>query len=229
MERHNKEHKTIGAGTVFAWIFSVLFIVGGIGMLFETFFAGILIFIAGVIILPPFNKILEKRAKLKLTAWLKIIIVLVLLMFAGLALPEDPETSQDNGGGLKLIDNSNSQNTQTTTPIETTTTPTPSIEEKSNGATMGEKNALSQALSYLRYTAFSYSGLIKQLEYEGYSHTEAVYGVDNCGADWNEQAVLKAQSYLDYSAFSREGLIKQLDYEGFTSGQAEYGVQAVGY
>lgn len=99
----------------------------------------------------------------------------------------------------------------------------------SDDATMGEKNALNKALSYLDYTAFSYSGLIKQLEFEGFSHEEAVYGVDNCGADWNEQAALKARSYLDYTAFSRDGLIKQLEFEGFTREQAEYGVQAVGY
>lgn len=95
--------------------------------------------------------------------------------------------------------------------------------------TMGEKNALSKALSYLDVMAFSYTGLIKQLEYEGYSYEEAKYGVDNCGADWNKQAKLKAQSYLDMTAFSREGLIEQLEYEGFTKEQAEYGVQAVGY
>ncbi|MCK4647328.1 Ltp family lipoprotein [Candidatus Pacearchaeota archaeon] len=106
---------------------------------------------------------------------------------------------------------------------------TPSVEEKSDKATIGEKNALSKALSYLSIMPFSYSGLIEQLEYEGYTHQEAVYGVDNSGADWNEQAALKAQSYLDIMPFSREGLIEQLEYEGYTREQAEYGVQAVGY
>lgn len=105
----------------------------------------------------------------------------------------------------------------------------PTAEEQPDTTTMGEKNALSSALSYLDYSAFSYNGLIGQLEYEGYSHKESKYGVDNCEADWNEQATLKAQSYLDYSAFSREGLIEQLEYEGFTRGQAEYGAEAVGY
>ena len=81
----------------------------------------------------------------------------------------------------------------------------------------------------LRYSAFSYLGLIKQLEYEGFSHDEAVHGVDSIEVNWNEQAVLKAQDYLEYSAFSREGLIKQLEYEGFTSSEAEYGAGAVGY
>ena len=97
-----------------------------------------------------------------------------------------------------------------------------------DSATLSEKNAAKKALDYLAYTPFSYSGLVKQLEFEGYTHKEAVYGVDRCGADWNEQAALKAKQYLDYTSFSRDGLIAQLEYEGFTRQQAEYGVQAVG-
>jgi hypothetical protein len=110
-----------------------------------------------------------------------------------------------------------------------TTDSTDTNEETDTGTTIGERNALTKAKNYLDYMAFSYSGLIKQLEYEKFTHSEAVYGVDNCGANWNEQAALKAQTYLDYMAFSREGLIGQLEYEGFTTAQAEYGAQAVGY
>lgn len=95
--------------------------------------------------------------------------------------------------------------------------------------TMGEKNALDKAESYLNYMAFSYKGLIDQLEYEGFTTAEATYGVDNCGANWNEQAAKKAQSYIDTMSFSRSGLIDQLKYEGFTAEQAEYGVTAIGY
>ena len=97
-----------------------------------------------------------------------------------------------------------------------------------SSATKGEQNALRKAKDYLNVMSFSYSGLIDQLEYEGYTTEEATYGADNCGADWNEQAALKAESYLDIMAFSRSGLIDQLEYEGFTSAQAEYGVNAVG-
>lgn len=104
-----------------------------------------------------------------------------------------------------------------------------SQESVDDGLTMGQKNALSSAKSYLSYSAFSYQGLINQLEYEQYSHEDAVYAADNCGADWNEQAALAAKSYLEYSSFSREGLINQLEYEGFTNEQAIYGVEANGY
>lgn len=94
--------------------------------------------------------------------------------------------------------------------------------------TASQKNALKKAKSYLNYTAFSYTGLIEQLEYEKFSTEDATYGADNCGADWNEQAAKKAAKYLDYTAFSRDGLIEQLEYEGFTQEQAIYGVDSVG-
>ena len=120
--------------------------------------------------------------------------------------------------------------TATPTPKQAPTlTPKPTPTKTLDTATMGEKNAVEKAKSYLRVMAFSREGLIDQLEYEGFTHKEAVYGADHAGADWNEQAAKKAAQYLEYSAFSREGLIDQLKYEGFTQSQAEYGVRAVGY
>lgn len=91
----------------------------------------------------------------------------------------------------------------------------------------GKKNALRKANEYLDYMAFSYSGLIDQLKYEGFSESEAEYGADNCGADWNEQAEKKAKEYLDFMAFSYDGLVEQLEYEGFTHSQAVHGADSV--
>lgn len=95
--------------------------------------------------------------------------------------------------------------------------------------TLGQKNALSRAKSYLSHSSFSYKGLIEQLEYEEFSHEEAVYGADNCGADWNEQVAKKAKSYMSHSSFSKNRLISQLEYEGFTKEQAQYGASTVGF
>ena len=96
-------------------------------------------------------------------------------------------------------------------------------------ATTEQLNALASAESYIDLMGFSYSGLIDQLEFEGYSTDAATYAADNCGADWNEEAAESAQSYMDAMSFSRQGLIDQLIHEGFTQEQAEYGVSAVGY
>lgn len=99
---------------------------------------------------------------------------------------------------------------------EATTEPEPE-------ATTGQLNALDKALDYLDYTAFSKKGLRSQLEYEGFKDDEIDYAIENCGADWKEQAVKKAKEYLEFSSFSKEGLIEQLEYEGFTEKQAKYG------
>lgn len=101
--------------------------------------------------------------------------------------------------------------------------------KKNEDISLGMKNALSKAKDYLDTMPFSYERLVEQLEFEGYTNEEAVYGADNCGADWNEQAAEKAQDYLDTMSFSRQSLIDQLIFEGFTEEQAEYGVTAVGY
>ena len=91
------------------------------------------------------------------------------------------------------------------------------------------ERALKLAKVYLKFSAFSYLGLVQQLEYERFTKKQAEYAVKHCGANWDEQAVRTARAYLDFSAFSREGLIEQLEYEGFTHEQAVHGVEANGY
>ena len=118
--------------------------------------------------------------------------------------------------------------TETSAPETTKATTAEKVTEAAKPTeTIGQKNAVKKALSYLDFMAFSRKGLIEQLEYEGFSHDEAVYGVDKCGADWNAQAAQKAADYLDFTSFSRDGLIEQLEYEGFTHSEAVYGVDAV--
>jgi hypothetical protein len=94
--------------------------------------------------------------------------------------------------------------------------------------TVSQENAVAKAKDYLNYTAFSYEGLIAQLEYDQFSQADATYGADNSGANWDAEAAAKAKDYMSYSAFSRGSLIAQLEYDKFTQEQAEYGANAVG-
>ncbi len=84
------------------------------------------------------------------------------------------------------------------------------------------------AEGYLDYKGFSRTGLIQQLEFEGFSTKDATWAVDHVTVDWKEQAAQSAKDYLEFSAFSRSGLIDQLIFEGFTPEQAEYGVSQTG-
>ena len=76
---------------------------------------------------------------------------------------------------------------------------------------------------------FSKSGLIKQLEFDGYSSEDATYAADNCNANWNEQAAKSAKNYLDTMPFSKSELIHQLEFDGYSKEEAEYGAQSAGY
>ena len=64
----------------------------------------------------------------------------------------------------------------TTTATTTTVAPTTTASES-----VGERNARQSAADYLAYSAFSRSGLIDQLEYEGFTTAQAEYGVDAVG------------------------------------------------
>ena len=84
------------------------------------------------------------------------------------------------------------------------------------------------AKQYLEYSAFSPSGLVQQLEYEGFSNEEATAAVQGLNVDWSTQASRMAREYMEYSAFSRSGLVDQLVYEGFTAEQADAAATSVG-
>ena len=71
----------------------------------------------------------------------------------------------------------------------------------------GESNALKSAKSYLDMGGFSKESLKGQLEYEGYDANQIQYALDNCGADWKNQALMSAKSYLGCNiGFSKLGL-----------------------
>jgi hypothetical protein len=95
---------------------------------------------------------------------------------------------------------------------------------------IGQREALEAAKSYLSTGHFSRAGLIDQLTSsygEGFSHADAVWGVNHAHANWNAEAVQAAKSYLSTGHFSRAGLIDQLQSaygEHFTHAQAVYGV-----
>lgn len=97
------------------------------------------------------------------------------------------------------------------------------------GISLGRRNAIKSAQSYLKLTSFSRKGLVDQLRYEGYTDDEAVFAVDFLEPDFYAEAAEAAASYLRLTSFSKTGLYDQLIYEGFSEDEAAYGVAAVGY
>ena len=142
----------------------------------------------------------------------KLLIVLVLLLLVGCG-----------SGGESTMQESEKQSV-----VE----PTPAVAEvksTDSGETLSQKNAVGKAELYIETMPFSKSGLVEQLEFEGFENVDAVYAVNKINVDWMEQAVLKGKQYLDIMSFSRAGLIEQLEFEGFSSDEATYAVDQIGY
>ena len=117
---------------------------------------------------------------------------------------------------------------QAAAPAREKAKPKPAVEKETPNYTTAQENAIATAIDYLDYTAFSESGLVDQLEFEGYKTEDATFAVNHIDVDWNVQAAAAAKDYLDYDSFSRSGLIDQLEYEGYTTQQATYGVNQTG-
>ena len=115
-----------------------------------------------------------------------------------------------------------------TTAPATTQAPPPPATTEAPALPVSQQQAVKSAEDYLDTMAFSRTGLIKQLEFEGFSAADATYAVDHVTVDWNAQADASAKEYMDMGGFSHKSLLAQLVFEGFTAAQAAHGVKSVG-
>lgn len=95
-------------------------------------------------------------------------------------------------------------------------------------ATENQQKALDKANEYVDTLPLSREGLIKQLEYDGYTTDVATYAADNCSANWNKEAKEMAEQYMDSTTYTYKDMVQQLETEGFTKKQAKFGAKAVG-
>lgn len=88
------------------------------------------------------------------------------------------------------------------------------------------ERAAARATSALEWSEYSYSGMKKYLENVGFSPEEALFGADNCGADWNEQAAERLEYYIGYfDEMTREEMLYALADDGFTDEEIAYAAE----
>ena len=78
MEQENKKVKKVTLGFILSWILGVLSVVGGLATIFKSPVAGILYLLLAFILLPPANKLVEKKLKFSISGGLKFILFIVL-------------------------------------------------------------------------------------------------------------------------------------------------------
>ncbi|MEN9647595.1 MAG: hypothetical protein RLY57_399 [Candidatus Parcubacteria bacterium] len=238
--------KNITLPHVISWIFGILFALVGIVKLFSDPLSAIFSLLASLVLIPPVIR--KITGKFNLSRGVKIALAVLFIVLAVVSTRSDKQTTlvdtvntpvdavgvgNSTSSVNKAVESKVTQANLVTPSIVSTSSatvkpPVPSTVKSVQNKTISQKNAVRKAKSYLGYSAFSHDGLVEQLKFEQFSYADAVYGADNSGANWNEQAAKKSKSYMEYSSFSRGGLIEQLMYDKFTREQAEYGANAVG-
>jgi len=155
----------------------------------------------------------------------RFVIPMAIALLIGLAniAPKSDDTTGATDTSVSQDQNSSTDLNDTPAVID----PAP-VEDPGPVETVSQENARLSAAGYVESMAFSRTGLIKQLVFEGFSEEDATYGVDANSIDWMDQAAKSAAAYLESMPFSRQSLIDQLEYEGFTKKQAAYGVSTTG-
>ena len=138
---------------------------------------------------------------------ISLIAVLCILFCACGEKDEDSSESTDSttAAATTAANKSETKGSTDTTAVETTTGVTPYDSAK--------EAAVAEAKKFLVYM--------------GYAEEDAKYGVDNCGADWNEQAAKRAKALSEKGEYSYDNLVEKLESEGFTHEQAVYGASSV--
>ena len=128
MAKEHKEIKKITAGLIFSWIFGVLFLFAGMGLIAQSsYVTGILVMVCSAMIIPYFDKISAEKFHFEISGGLKFVLVIVIFVLMGIGM-----SNSVSNVNVQPTDNViNQQNTQTQPTQNTQTTTTPKQKVKS--------------------------------------------------------------------------------------------------
>lgn len=154
-------------------------VLGILGFLTAFIIIGILLDIIAIVL--GIIAIVSKKQKSELGIAGLIIgtISIILVIFIGIFFFSETDTSTIETTEIRT------EQSDSNTPAETVSNeseePTNPSEAAPSNETVSQQNAVKAAKAYLDFSAFSRDGLIDQLEYEGFTTEQAVYGVEANG------------------------------------------------
>lgn len=89
-----QQSKKISVGLVLGWIFGILFALTGISFVFSEPVSGIVMLIMAAILLPPINRMVDKKWKFHLSGGIKIILIVIGLIVFGSTVDTSNTTKQ---------------------------------------------------------------------------------------------------------------------------------------
>lgn len=133
MAKEHKEIKKITAGLIFSWIFGVLFLFAGLGLITESsYVTGILIMVCSAMIIPYFNKISAEKFNFQISGGIKFILVIVIFILMGIGM----SNSGDFNSNINVQPTDNVVNQQNIPTQSTQDTPTTTSKQKVKSATL---------------------------------------------------------------------------------------------
>lgn len=86
-----------------------------------------------------------------------------------------------------------------------------------------KREAAIRAKEYVKSFGGSYKKVKQYLESDEFTPEEVTFGVENCGADWKEEAIRAAKKYIEHNGkYSFEKMVFQLTWFDFTQEEAEH-------
>lgn len=113
----------ITAGLVMSWIFGVLFLLAGIGLIGESFFGGATVILSSLLIIPYSNQLAKEHIDLELSGGAKFLLVIVILITFGLAMPDNYSSASEPGPSVTGEDSTVDQNQTPVVSADSATNP----------------------------------------------------------------------------------------------------------
>ena len=202
--------KKITVGLIFSWMFGLLFALAGVVSVFSEPILGITMLVMSAVLLPPINKLVDRKWKFHLSGGIKTLVIIIGFFTIGLTTDTSNTVEQQNNQPqIKQEQKQPASNTeQQKVKIGDVIMPDREIE-----TIMNEEVEPPEEPEVAPTSDEKQSETVEEKQTETLSQ---------------KNAIRKAKSYLDISGFSRSGLMEQLEFEGFTTQQATYGVNAIG-
>ena len=116
--------KSLTLKSVLAWIFGGLLILTGVGFFTTSILGGIVMLLAGAIVLPPTFSLIQKKFNVNISGGLRTVIVIILLVIAGSTI-DSSEVSKVTSEEAETVTNND---TVPTTQVNEEPKPEPAIE-----------------------------------------------------------------------------------------------------
>ena len=128
MSKEIKEVKKITAGLIFSWIFGILVLLAGVGVIGSGgYISGIIIVLCSAMIIPYFNHLIKEKFQIEISGGVKFLLVIVIFVAMGFGMASTTKNTQVDQSKVNTVTGQDSTVNEQKVP---TTPSTPTLNKK---------------------------------------------------------------------------------------------------